>query len=164
MTPYYQENGLTLYHGDALEFLPLVGPVTITITDPPYNVGMDYPTGDNRADYKEWSQLWFQAAPRPLVFTPGMVNLRMWYAIEAPYWLCAWFKINQASPSRLGGFNVWEPILVYGKPKKRIGHDAWNHLVSFREKEHGAGDHPCPKTLGFWQRLIKAFTNQGDTV
>jgi DNA modification methylase len=134
------------------------------LTDPPYNVGLNYSDGDNRVDYGEWCREWFSLSPRPLVFTPGMVNLAMWYSIDAPTWLCAWFKLNQASPSALGGFNVWEPILVYGKPSKRVGHDAWNHLVSFRERENGAGDHPCPKTRTFWNKLPAAFTNEGQTV
>jgi site-specific DNA-methyltransferase (adenine-specific) len=162
--PYYEENGITIYHGDCREILPSLPKVDLVLTDPPYNVGLNYCGGDDRADYRAWSQEWFSSCQRPLVFTPGMVNLAMWYTLEAPTWLCAWFKINQASPSALGGFNVWEPVAVYGKPKKRIGHDAWNHLVSFRERENGAGDHPCPKTLTFWKRLVTAFTDECDTI
>lgn len=38
MTPYYDEDGITIYHADCLEILPwLVGDVVIT--DPPYGTG-----------------------------------------------------------------------------------------------------------------------------
>lgn len=160
--PYYKDSLVEIYHGDCRELLPLLPKCDLALTDPPYNVGLEYCEGDNRSDYREWSEAWFRLCPRPLVFTPGMVNLAMWYGIETPTWLCAWFKFNQASPSPLGGFNVWEPVMVYGKPKKRIGHDAWSHLVSFRERQNGAGDHPCPKTLSFWQRLVAVFTKESE--
>src|SRR5215831_14619138 len=36
MTPYYQENGIAIYCGDAREILPAIDPVDHCITDPPY--------------------------------------------------------------------------------------------------------------------------------
>lgn len=40
MKPYYQDDAVTLYHGDCLEVLPqLHGPVDIVVTSPPYNLG-----------------------------------------------------------------------------------------------------------------------------
>lgn len=41
MTPYYDEGGVTIYHGDAMEILPTLaaGSVTAVVTDPPYVIG-----------------------------------------------------------------------------------------------------------------------------
>ena len=39
MKPYYDEDGITIYHGDCREILPLVGLVDAVITDPPYCSG-----------------------------------------------------------------------------------------------------------------------------
>lgn len=41
MTPYYQDDLVTIYHGDALEVLPSIGASTISavVTDPPYVIG-----------------------------------------------------------------------------------------------------------------------------
>ena len=41
LRPYYERNGVVLYHGDALDVLPQLpaGSVTAAITDPPYNSG-----------------------------------------------------------------------------------------------------------------------------
>ena len=36
MKPYYQEAGITIYHGDCREILPMLGPVDLVLTDPPY--------------------------------------------------------------------------------------------------------------------------------
>jgi hypothetical protein len=36
MTPYYDEAGITIYHGNCLDVLPTLGPVDHVITDPPY--------------------------------------------------------------------------------------------------------------------------------
>lgn len=38
MTPYYDEAGITIYHGDALEVLPGLGlgSVDAVVTDPPF--------------------------------------------------------------------------------------------------------------------------------
>jgi site-specific DNA-methyltransferase (adenine-specific) len=37
MNPYYQHNGITIYHGDCLEIMPQLDPVDHVITDPPYS-------------------------------------------------------------------------------------------------------------------------------
>jgi DNA modification methylase len=36
MTPYYEDEAVTLYHGDCREILPQLSPVEHVITDPPY--------------------------------------------------------------------------------------------------------------------------------
>lgn len=38
MTPYYQEKGITIYHGDCRDVLPTLEPVDLVLTDPIYGV------------------------------------------------------------------------------------------------------------------------------
>lgn len=161
MTPYYSDDAVTIYHGDVVEILPILPPAELTLTDPPYNVGLDYSDGDNRADYGDWIALWFALCAQPLVVTPGHVNLALWLTMAKPRWICAWFKSNQNSPSALNGFSVWEPVLVYGKHPKPVGQDAW--LVPIKIQPEAEG-HPCPKFLPFWQILMEAFSEPGDLV
>lgn len=162
MTPYYDDGQITIYHGDCRDVLPHLSPVDLVLTDPPYNVGLDYSDGDRKVDYESWTREWLALCPRPLVLTPGMVNLSLWHRIEAPTWTCAWFKSNQCSPSALGGFNAWEPILVYGRPPKRVGQDAW--VVPIGTAQADVGDHPCPKWLPFWRRLLHSMAEPGALV
>ena len=36
--PYYDNNGITIYHGDAGEVLPCLGRIDLLLTDPPYEL------------------------------------------------------------------------------------------------------------------------------
>ena len=158
MKPYFERDGVTIYHGSLFDVLPSIdlSSVALTLTDPPYNVGLNYSGGDKRADYPEWTRAWFDLVPQPLVVTPGHANLAMWLAMERPRWTCAWVKPNQSSASALNGWNIWKPILVYGKHPKPVGQDAW--VIPINSNQYGVGDHPCPKFLPFWHRLMLAFS------
>lgn len=164
IAPYWTsgDGRLVIYLGDCRDVLPLLTEATMTLTDPPYNVGLDYSEGDRRTDYAEWTRKWFDLAPKPMIVTPGMVNLSMWIEMERPTWTCSWVKPNQCSPSGLQGFNVWEPVLVYGRPSRKVGQDAWVMPISTMQR--GVGDHPCPKFLPFWRRLLDAFSRPDDVV
>lgn len=37
MRPYYEQDGIVIYHGDCRDVLPTLGPVDHVITDPPYS-------------------------------------------------------------------------------------------------------------------------------
>jgi site-specific DNA-methyltransferase (adenine-specific) len=61
LKPYYQQDGITIYHGDCREVLPTLGPriVDLVVTDPPYGVRwrsnhrserFDFLTGDDSED------------------------------------------------------------------------------------------------------------------
>jgi site-specific DNA-methyltransferase (adenine-specific) len=158
--PYYESDGIVIYNCDCREILHSLK-ADVTIADPPYNVGMDYSGGDARGDYPEWTASWVRTAPRPLVVTPGHANLAMWLAMERPRWTCAWVKPNQNSASALNGWNVWEPVLVYGKHRKPVGQDAWVIPIALQSD---TGNHPCPKPLPFWKALVVSFSLDTDTI
>lgn len=39
MKPYYEQDGITIYHGDCRAVLPTLAPVDLVLTDPPYGIG-----------------------------------------------------------------------------------------------------------------------------
>lgn len=41
MKPYYEESGITIYHGDCREVLPSLPKVDLVLTDPPYGIDKD---------------------------------------------------------------------------------------------------------------------------
>ncbi len=58
MTPYYQDNAVTIYHGDCMEILSDVS-ADIAITSPPYNLGRNHHTGSIDTN------TYFDALPEP---------------------------------------------------------------------------------------------------
>lgn len=53
MKPYYQHEGITVYHGDFREFASSIAPADAIIADPPY--------GETRLDWDRWPEGWVQA-------------------------------------------------------------------------------------------------------
>jgi len=43
VTPYYQDDAVTIYHGDCREVLPRLTGIDLVFTSPPYNLGGDTP-------------------------------------------------------------------------------------------------------------------------
>lgn len=64
LQPYYQDDAVTIYHGDCREILPELGPVDLVLTDPPYGVGFNYGTRykDSHMAYGDMLQSWLPCA------------------------------------------------------------------------------------------------------
>jgi len=52
--PYYDHNGITIYHGDCLEVLPFLKDIDFVYTDPPYNARKGYGPGKDNLPDKEY--------------------------------------------------------------------------------------------------------------
>ena len=48
--PYHAEDAVTIYHGDAMEILPLLGRFDLLLTDPPYGIEQDRGMGGGGYD------------------------------------------------------------------------------------------------------------------
>ncbi len=164
--PYYQSDRVTLYHGDCLEILPGLeaGSVDAVVTDPPYNVGLDYiGYGDDRDDYHDWCLRWFTELQRvcsgPIGISIGQSNLSVWAQIAPPKWWLAWWK-----PAAMGrcvvGFNNWEPIAFYGKTTKSI----CDVIRATIKPDASLEGHPCPKPLEWGTKQVEMYSLPGQTV
>jgi len=165
MNPYYQDKGIIIYHGDCREILPQLEPVDIVLTDPDYNaknIGpnkREYDKGMpslTDSEYKRFCRDWFkfaQGVTSNIVFTSGISNI--WNYPKAKWVLC-WHKPAAVSFNRMGGYNAWEPILVYGKPFKRLPQDyLYFNTLNFAKGEEKK--HPCPKPISLWAYLMSLF-------
>lgn len=47
MKPYYEEAGITIYHGDCREVLPKLGRFDLLLTDPPYGISYESSRGNS---------------------------------------------------------------------------------------------------------------------
>ena len=132
--PYYDHAGITIYHGDCREILPQLEPIDLVLTDPPYNakdIGVKskkYLSGSFRrsdGDYQLFCSEWFslcRTLTDRVVFTPGTYHI---WNYPPAFWVAAWHKPSAVSYNATGGFNIWEPILMYGRPPTRLPKDLY---------------------------------------
>jgi len=164
-----------IHQGDCIEFMKKLPSKSIDLTfaDPPFNAkkGMGkfsrkYSLNiDNKTDkeYKLFCKQWFREARRiskRLLFTPGISH--EWKYPEA-IWIIAIEQPSAVKYSHFGGFNVWEPLLVYDKPLKRIPRD----MVRYDCRNLDGGPltkHPCPDNIEMVKWIIDFWSEVNDIV
>jgi hypothetical protein len=138
-----------LVNADCLAVLPLLeaGSVDAVVTDPPYGVGFQYSTYDDKRDgYEAWCQSWFDECSRVsggnVLMACGAVNVPMWARIRPFKWLIAWLK-----PAAMGrspvGFCNWEPMPLWGMGRG----NSVDVFVAGIVPDTDLEGHPCPKPL-----------------
>ncbi len=58
MKPYYEDEAVTIYHGDCREILPTLGEVDLVLTDPPYGRRAAHYTSPRRPPRQKDGHLW----------------------------------------------------------------------------------------------------------
>ena len=158
-----------LWHGDALEVLPLLPAVDAVITDPPFNAGKAI-ANDNLAP-KEWRAfcnrlalaLWANGAPNVLVET-GKDDATMRQELER--WLPYRYAValNYTNSMRNGAVGFANFGLVYwfgdGKCHERYMDRLDAALISTKDEF----THPTPKMVPHYARLVAMFSPKGGTV
>ena len=156
MKPYYEDtaSGITIYHGDCREIMPLLDPVDLVLTDPPYNVGKEYGAHDDgmsAAAYESWCAEWFAQldAKRTIIF-PGHGNLSVWWNIKKPSGVGCWYKPGNPAKGGVFQFCEWEPWLYWGG-----GFPSSDVIRATVSEQSDTGDHPCPKPLPLFRKLVE---------
>lgn len=114
-TPYYQDEQITFYHGDCREILPLMRPVDVVITDPPYSSGR--PEGEFAAtgNIAVSLHLASELAPSMLVFGTssgrGVEFLRSTIRALPHNRVLAWHRSYVNSPA--AGPWRWDLVLIH---------------------------------------------------
>lgn len=116
-------------------------------------------------EYKKFCKSWFTEAKRisrRIVLTPGIAQINYY---PQPYWIICWHKPAAVSFNRMGGYNAWEPICIYGKPAKgkRIGQD-YVLFNTLNFKKGPEKEHPCPKVLNLIRWIILSFSDENDII
>lgn len=141
--------------------------------DPPFNTGNKigwktraYDTDcDNMSeeDYQLFCEVWFKEARRigkKLIITPGVTHIGRY---PLPLWTIVIHKPSSPSFHKFGGFNCWEPLLVYDKPVK--GQKLPRDVVVFDSQnffKDGREQHPCPDNLDMVRWIIRTWSNPDD--
>lgn len=166
MTPYYADELVTIYHGDARKVLPEIGPVGLVVTDPPYAFGRSKPEWRVTASIpiiladaahhvaKGGAMAVMSAASgRGIDFALGAVS-----PILPFNRLLVWHKgfVNSA----VAGPWRWDivPVLWFGKAT--FGRPQGGSSV-YRSDGHtrldDGGNHPSPLPIGLARWLIEPF-------
>ena len=123
LTPYYESNGITIYHADNRDVLPHLGPVASVVTDPPYGFGLA--TWDNAPDMVDVFAMLKRLEPEFVsVFCqmPFMLDVanaareHKWHYLEH----ISWVKRSTTPSARLSRSH--ESILMYAPGKARKFH------------------------------------------
>ena len=141
--PFYNDEWVTLYNGDALEILPKIGKVSAIITDPPYGVREDEEWDNLTAnEFARFSMHWL-AASRPLtrelaVFCTSDSVVRdickmMWPRVR----VCIWDKPTGSQYTGASERGMWfahETILHCYEPTMEKAMDVGEAIKQAREK------------------------------
>jgi DNA modification methylase len=132
------------------------------LTDPPYNVGLEYKSTDDsktKADYLDWCREWFDITEvycsKRIVFV-GNVNFKDWLSAFNPEYIGIWDKGDGATThGYITQYTLWEPVFFHGK-FKRVRHNDVFRFVAGTTKI----DHPCPKPVALIEDIVKNFCNE----
>lgn len=171
MKPYYDQDGITIYHGDCADVLPLVEPSTVALllTDPPYGIGLDtdYAGSQNKnTGFHSYAPVVGDSAgfnPAPLL---AYKRLILWgannFASHLPdqgSWL-VWDKVTRNDL----GVRIAECELAWTNFLGRTR--CYRHMWSgaFRDSERGTAYHPTQKPVSLMKWIVGNWTEPGDLV
>jgi len=169
--PYYQDEWVTIYHGDCRLILPELPKVDLVLTDPPYNVGIDY--GENVND--KLSKKGYQKQIGDFINTTRDLSSNKLCLVLGSKPLLDWWrfipdaklivvKMGAISNNRIKGLTLqYNPVLTT-VPSNRYMADLWEDIrwpgegYFYNEDRYG---HPAMTPLKLAKRLVAIFSNEG---
>jgi DNA modification methylase len=181
LTPYYERGGITIYHGDALDILPQLEPVSVdaVVTDPPFKLSQEYSSAVDADNLFAVSSIWPVAALLLAVCRPGASaaiiydNRILPLGIEAfrrtgwKYLRALTLYRRWGQASMVGGWmSTSDVVLVFTRPGARPefhGNGAHDVYVKSGPEPSNTG-HPAQKPLAFMRQIVQRITPPGGLV
>lgn len=152
MTPYYEEEGIVIYHGDCRDILPQLPKVDLVLTDPPY--GASWNTNYSRFSHGK--------NDKPAVVNDAMRFELSWIRQSATE-LIVWGANYHAIPDP-GGFLIWDKRCRDGFSFLSDAETAWwnggtgCYIYNENAQRHRStegGLHPTQKPVGLMEWCIR---------
>ncbi len=172
--PYYEDDAVTIYHGDCRDILPMFPEATL-VSDPPFNIAYHYDTYHDNMTSAEYEGL-LAAALRPpcavIHYPEQMFVVARLLAVD-PSEVAAWvYNANTPKQFRLVAWfgispNFAADIQPYKNPSdkriaRRISAGAlgtpvydWWHIEQVKNTSLEKTTHPCQMPLSVMQRIVR---------
>lgn len=185
MKPYYQDEWVTIYHGDCREILPNLGPVETLITDPVWpNATVEMPGRDDPVKLFTDMCLMLPAAERIIVHLGCDSDPRFLMAVPANYPFLRVCWLDYARPSYKGRLlYTGDVAYAFGRPpmyikgrqvmsgkytstrsdKLFVRHTAGNihkRMFTGKDDEEYHLPHPCPRRYEHVRWLVNQFSDK----
>jgi site-specific DNA-methyltransferase (adenine-specific) len=143
--PYYQDEWVTIYHGDCREILYQLPKVDLVLTDPPYK------DDDVEGEYYQWFHSWKARLSFNDYFVFFNNSSRLYDLLQLygkPYRVLVWSKGVVQYAWR------WEPIFIYSsrEPTFKLNRYIWSDHLPFQPIFGGI--HPYEKPLDLMKMLV----------
>lgn len=166
--PYYESDGITIYHADCVDVISLVEPssVALLLTDPPYGIGYDPQHPKHQGSSIDFAPVVGDESdfdPAPLLRFPRLI---LWgancYASrlpDHPGWL-VWDKVTQPVSQMRGAEAEFAWTNFVTRP--RVFRHLWRG--AFRDSENGFHVHPTQKPVSLMKWILGNWTQPGDLI
>jgi site-specific DNA-methyltransferase (adenine-specific) len=164
MKPYFQDDAVTIYHGDCREILPSLPKVDLVLTDPPYGIDIGHSDkrvghGLHKESFGEDNGTILNEVVIPIM--TGLIN-----SVGQVVVFTGWTSIcGYPPPDALGGihcisgigvsrwgFTHFVPVLFYGKCPTQHNGCQPNVIDSVVTIEKNG--HPCAKPVAWLEWLV----------
>ena len=159
MQPYYSHNGITIYHGDCFEIIPMLPAVDLVFADPPYNIGKaDW---DRVEAYEGWCREWIMLCSDALTD-----NGAFWVSHSKPPVLADLSRVIAGCGRDLINWVTWDKYGGAGTLQGFMdGFTLSGSVRSFQpmaeylvwHADEGQWTNQCDKTRGFIFEPLRAY-------
>jgi DNA modification methylase len=177
VTPYYDVDGITIYHADCADVFPFVPPesVGLLLTDPPYGIGWEPPSGSgaglSAAVARTHRSEPIQGDDAPFDweslagYSPRVVFGANYYTTP-PGGLLIWDKTGggKATSFMPGAEVAWTDLVTGCHIFRHMWQGAFRDYVDDEWKSHNRGLHPTQKPTRLMRWIVDRWTEPGDLV
>jgi DNA modification methylase len=159
LTPYYQDEYATIYHGDCRDVLPQLESVDLLLTDPPFGLGnFVQVTGNVRGEKVTWNE----SPPDAALFEIMHAKSKHRIIWGANYFNCfepdggaiVWVK-NQPMPD----FSKADIASCSFHKRVEIYTQTWTNFVNTKETNH-----PCERPVSLYAWCLKKYASAGNLI